>query len=302
MSNFGLPTTLKPAASTIKKAKKRIPRPSNCFIAYRMAAHRTILEQRPNINSKEVSQIVGKMWKNEPEHVKNHFRAIASQMKKDHANRYPDYSYNPKRRTNEFSGTSSELKNDSPCETSTRSIRYLKDRSCRKADSRYSQISSQTTLSQSTSSQTTSEYGDMEEMDIGSQCAVVNSTLACDIKWETIGDQADPDDNYSQDIHGHSYAMNAVQNQEGDEAVDFSASSSSSQVQLQEYFSSYEILDLDCGAHLDINMLPTSTRWWHVSAGDPMQVSGYVPLPADTVTDRGLPFILSPENFSCGSF
>lgn len=87
MSHFGLPTSVNPAPSTLKKAKKRVPRPSNCFIAYRMAAHRSILQQRPNINSKEVSQIVGKMWKSEPEYIKNHFRVIANQMKEEHASR-----------------------------------------------------------------------------------------------------------------------------------------------------------------------------------------------------------------------
>jgi hypothetical protein len=52
-----------------------------------MAVQHKILETRPKINSKEVSQIVGKMWKLEPDIVKNHFRIVAKQMKEEHASR-----------------------------------------------------------------------------------------------------------------------------------------------------------------------------------------------------------------------
>jgi hypothetical protein len=56
-------------------------------MAYRMAVQRQILADRPNINSKEVSQIVGNMWKNEPEYVKEHFRSIAKKLKEEHNSR-----------------------------------------------------------------------------------------------------------------------------------------------------------------------------------------------------------------------
>ena len=39
------------------------------------------------------------MWKNETDEVKDHFRAMADQRKKEHAMQYPDYQYTPRKPT-----------------------------------------------------------------------------------------------------------------------------------------------------------------------------------------------------------
>ncbi|KAJ2959838.1 hypothetical protein NQZ79_g4767 [Umbelopsis isabellina] len=54
--------------STTVKAEKRIPRPSNCFIAYRMAIRELIVAGNPKMNGKKISQLAGKMWKSEPDY------------------------------------------------------------------------------------------------------------------------------------------------------------------------------------------------------------------------------------------
>lgn len=76
-----------PIASILTKPDKRIPRPSNCFIAYRMAIREKVKTGNPKMNGKEISQLAGKMWKSEPEYVKDHFRAIAEKLKAEHTSK-----------------------------------------------------------------------------------------------------------------------------------------------------------------------------------------------------------------------
>ncbi|KAG2176431.1 hypothetical protein INT43_005671 [Umbelopsis isabellina] len=89
-----------PTPSSLAKADKRIPRPSNCFIAYRMAIREKVIAGNPKMNGKEISQLAGKMWRSEPEYVKDHFKAIAEKLKAEHTSKYPNYSYSPRKRKN----------------------------------------------------------------------------------------------------------------------------------------------------------------------------------------------------------
>ncbi|KAG2184218.1 hypothetical protein INT44_009233 [Umbelopsis vinacea] len=301
MSHFGLPTTLQPAPSTVKKAKKRVPRPSNCFIAYRMAAHRSILQQRPNINSKEVSQIVGKMWKNEPENIKDHFRAIANQMKEEHASRYPDYSYNPKRRTSDPVIMNGEPTNEAVFEETTMPMPYdATRRPARQTTSSYSQASSLAS-SQATSSQATSDYDYQEDINIRSQCTVINSSTVNDDIWQKFESKAYPEDDSFDATNDKGCDMDYE-----DGTLTFStsssASNSSSQVNLQEYHIGYEPA-MDCGIYVDTAAVhPLSTKWWHEPDGSPSPASGAISLPLEALTGGVLQYIPSLDNFDYGAF
>ncbi|ORY01379.1 hypothetical protein K493DRAFT_209710, partial [Basidiobolus meristosporus CBS 931.73] len=80
------------------RSTKRIPRPNNSFMTYRKEKQKAILDAHPGINNKEVSKIVGEMWRNESEAVKEYYRKKAEQGKKEHALRYPGYKYTPRKR------------------------------------------------------------------------------------------------------------------------------------------------------------------------------------------------------------
>jgi len=41
--------------------------------------------------------MLGKQWKAEPEEVRAHYKALADEQKKKHAEEYPDYQYTPRR-------------------------------------------------------------------------------------------------------------------------------------------------------------------------------------------------------------
>ncbi|RUS15408.1 hypothetical protein BC938DRAFT_476948 [Jimgerdemannia flammicorona] len=88
-----------PAESTKKKNLKKIPRPKNCFMAYRMDKQHEIMKQWPGVNNKDISRIVGSMWKQESEEEKGRYKAIAEELKKCHAREYPGYKFSPKKKT-----------------------------------------------------------------------------------------------------------------------------------------------------------------------------------------------------------
>jgi hypothetical protein len=43
--------------------------------------------------------MLGKQWRSEPEHIKVHFRGLANEIKRKHAEDHPDYQYTPRRQS-----------------------------------------------------------------------------------------------------------------------------------------------------------------------------------------------------------
>ncbi|KAJ3161093.1 hypothetical protein HDU86_007714 [Geranomyces michiganensis] len=80
-------------ASKPPEVPKRIPRPSNSFITYRMDKQHEVLAQHSGANNKDISVIIGDMWRNESEPVKEYYRQKAALGRKEHALKYPHYKY-----------------------------------------------------------------------------------------------------------------------------------------------------------------------------------------------------------------
>ncbi|RUS18736.1 hypothetical protein BC937DRAFT_88406 [Endogone sp. FLAS-F59071] len=66
-----------PADSTKKKNAKKIPRPWNSLMAYRMDKQHQIMELYPGVNNKDIARIVGQMWKHESNEEKERYKVIA---------------------------------------------------------------------------------------------------------------------------------------------------------------------------------------------------------------------------------
>ncbi|KAI9313154.1 hypothetical protein BX666DRAFT_1980183 [Dichotomocladium elegans] len=81
-----------------KRDPSRIPRPINCFMAYRLEMQKTITKQCPGANHRDISKLVAKWWRKEPNHVKDHFKQIAEKAKQEHSEMYPNYKYSPRRK------------------------------------------------------------------------------------------------------------------------------------------------------------------------------------------------------------
>ncbi|CAG8447817.1 3208_t:CDS:2 [Acaulospora colombiana] len=80
-----------------------IPRPKNCFMAYREQIQHKVLEENPGMNNKLVSVIAAKMWKEESEEVKQYWRERAQQLKLEHMMKYPNYKFAPKKKQSKTS-------------------------------------------------------------------------------------------------------------------------------------------------------------------------------------------------------
>ncbi|CAG8498934.1 16087_t:CDS:2 [Gigaspora margarita] len=81
-----------------KSDKNYIPRPKNCFMAYREHIKEKFLADNPGMNNKVVSIHAANMWNNEPEDVKEYWRERAKQLKLEHKLKYPDYKFKPQKK------------------------------------------------------------------------------------------------------------------------------------------------------------------------------------------------------------
>ncbi|CAG8685905.1 18375_t:CDS:2, partial [Racocetra fulgida] len=81
-----------------KSDKNYIPRPKNCFMAYREHIKEKFLADNPGMNNKVVSIHAANMWNNEPEDVKEFWRERAKQLKLEHKLKYPDYKFKPQKK------------------------------------------------------------------------------------------------------------------------------------------------------------------------------------------------------------
>ena len=93
------------AVSALPPVLRRIPRPPNAFILYRSSKMRELKEKRsqPDVGTgldkldyqRKLSGIIGELWRNETDDIKNIFYQKAKQAAKEHAERYPEYRFKP---------------------------------------------------------------------------------------------------------------------------------------------------------------------------------------------------------------
>ncbi|KAJ2083895.1 hypothetical protein H4R24_000425 [Coemansia sp. RSA 988] len=79
---------------------KRTPRPANAFILYRKAKQAEVIRDNPGVSNKDVSCIIGNMWKSEDPAVQDKFREQAELEKKRHKEMHPNYKYQPRKPKN----------------------------------------------------------------------------------------------------------------------------------------------------------------------------------------------------------
>ncbi|KAJ2483379.1 hypothetical protein IWW56_000382 [Coemansia sp. RSA 2131] len=79
---------------------KRTPRPPNAFILYRKDKQAEVIRDNPGVSNKDVSCIIGQMWKSETPDVQDKFRELAEMEKKKHKELHPNYKYQPRKPKN----------------------------------------------------------------------------------------------------------------------------------------------------------------------------------------------------------
>ena len=76
---------------------KEPPRPPNAFILYRKDKQSGIAIANLGITNNDISRIIGQMWRNETESVRQQYQALAERVKAEHRIKFPNYKYSPKR-------------------------------------------------------------------------------------------------------------------------------------------------------------------------------------------------------------
>ena len=71
-----------------KRDPSRVPRPMNCFLAYRLEKQKQIASICPGTNHREISKIVAKWWSGESDEEKEKYRLIAEKDKRLHKEKY----------------------------------------------------------------------------------------------------------------------------------------------------------------------------------------------------------------------
>ncbi|KAG0173627.1 hypothetical protein DFQ28_011119 [Apophysomyces sp. BC1034] len=76
----------------------KIPRPMNCFLAYRLEKQSEIVSRCPGANHRDISKIIAKWWREASEEEKAPYRERARLAKEKHEALYPDYKYAPQKK------------------------------------------------------------------------------------------------------------------------------------------------------------------------------------------------------------
>lgn len=95
------------------KARK-IARPKNCFVIYRLDKHADIKALNPDLTNNDcckydrasymqtslttpTAKVIAQMWRNEPQSVKDEYRSRAEAERRQHAIDHPGYQYQPRK-------------------------------------------------------------------------------------------------------------------------------------------------------------------------------------------------------------
>ncbi|KAI1919798.1 hypothetical protein LOZ12_002240 [Ophidiomyces ophidiicola] len=81
----------------VQPKSAKVPRPPNAFILYRQHHHPLIKAAHPEYHNNDISILLGKKWKSETAEVKAHFKTLADEIKRKHAEDHPDYQYAPRK-------------------------------------------------------------------------------------------------------------------------------------------------------------------------------------------------------------
>lgn len=86
---------------TVKKTSniEHIKRPMNAFMVWAQAARKELSLKHPTLHNAQLSKTLGRMWHQMSEQQKVPFSLEANRLKSEHKVKYPNYRYQPKRRT-----------------------------------------------------------------------------------------------------------------------------------------------------------------------------------------------------------
>ena len=75
----------------------KIPRPRNAFILYRQEKSKLLMESHPEMSNLEISQALGKQWREEKTAIRTLYYDLAKKEKYEHQLKYPGYIFKRRR-------------------------------------------------------------------------------------------------------------------------------------------------------------------------------------------------------------
>lgn len=90
------------------KDKSHIRRPMNAFMIYAQAARRKVAQEYPNLSYAQLSKTLGKLWRLLDVKEKQPFIEEAERLRQQHKVDYPEYKFQPKRKSRKGSTDESE--------------------------------------------------------------------------------------------------------------------------------------------------------------------------------------------------
>jgi len=111
---------------TKKQPMNRIKRPMNAFMVFSHIQRKKIVEFQPDIHNAEISKNLGRKWKELSEESKKPYIQEAERLRLLHMKEYPDYKYQPRKKTP--GGSNPGSKNNSPVHRSVKRISPVKER------------------------------------------------------------------------------------------------------------------------------------------------------------------------------
>ncbi|TRY61908.1 hypothetical protein TCAL_09088 [Tigriopus californicus] len=97
------------ATQTKKQPVNRIKRPMNAFMVFSHIERKKIIEFQPDIHNAEISKNLGKKWKQLTDEAKQPYIQEAERLRLLHMKEYPDYKYQPRKKTGPGSKTNSPV-------------------------------------------------------------------------------------------------------------------------------------------------------------------------------------------------
>ena len=102
-------STTQKQKTTTGMVEPHIKRPMNAFMAWSKEERRQMVAEGNNSNNSVMSRILGERWKCLDENERTIWKHEAERLKREHAAKYPDYKYKPRRRNSSAASTLSRL-------------------------------------------------------------------------------------------------------------------------------------------------------------------------------------------------